>query len=86
MVALNHAVAVAMVEGPSPGLELVSQLASDERLASDHRLHAVKAHLLEMAGQSEAAQESYERAARLTTSFPLQRYLHRRSARIKGSS
>jgi RNA polymerase sigma factor (sigma-70 family) len=86
MVSLNHAVAVAMVEGPSRGLELVSHLASDERLASDHRLHAVQAHLLEMAGQSEAAQESYERAARLTTSFPLQRYLHRRAANITGSS
>ena len=83
MVSLNHAVAVAMVQGPEPGLELVSKLASDERLASDHRLHAVQAHLLEMAGQSEAAQESYERAARLTTSFPLQRYLHRRSLMVR---
>ncbi|GIH08057.1 RNA polymerase sigma24 factor [Rhizocola hellebori] len=78
MVSLNHAVAVAMVEGPQPGLDLVAALESDERLASDHRLHAVRAHLLEMAGQMQAAQESYERAARLTTSLPLQRYLHRR--------
>jgi RNA polymerase sigma factor (sigma-70 family) len=79
MVSLNHAVAVAMVQGPERGLELADALASDERLAGDHRLHAVRGHLLEMAGQSEAAKESYERAARLTTSLPLQRYLHRRS-------
>ncbi len=80
MVSLNHAVAVAMVQGAGPGLELVDKLGSDERLAQDHRLHAVRAHLLEMAGESQAARESYEHAARLTTSLPLQRYLHGRIA------
>jgi len=80
MVSLNHAVAVAMVQGAEPGLALVDKLGSDERLAQDHRLHAVRAHLLEMAGESQAARESYEQAARLTTSLPLQRYLHGRIA------
>jgi predicted RNA polymerase sigma factor len=84
MVSLNHAVAVAMVQGPLPGLELVAALVSDERLAEDHRLHAVRGHLLEMAGESVAARRSYERAARLTTSFPLQRYLHGRAAGLAG--
>jgi RNA polymerase sigma factor (sigma-70 family) len=50
VVALNHAVAVAMAEGPQRGLELLSGLQTDERIAEDHRLHAVRAHLLEMAG------------------------------------
>ena len=45
VVALNHAVAVAMVSGPAAGLELVAALDGDERIAEDHRLHAVRGHL-----------------------------------------
>ncbi len=82
MVALNHAVAVAMAQGPQPGLAIVDKLASDERLAGDHRLHAVRAHLLEMAGETGAARESYETAATLTTSLQMQRYLHGRAGRL----
>ncbi|WP_117211986.1 RNA polymerase sigma factor [Allorhizocola rhizosphaerae] len=80
MVELNHAVAVAMVDGPHAGLELANRL--DKDLAQDHRLHAVRAHLLEMAGSREAARESYLAAARLTSSLPQQRYLHSRVARL----
>ena len=83
MVALNHAVAVAMARGPAIGLDLLATLAGDERLAGDHRLHAVRAHLLEMAGELAAARESYRVAAELTTSFPQQRYLHSRAARLE---
>lgn len=50
VVALNHAVAVAMSRGPRAGLGLLDPLAADGRIADDHRLHAVRAHLLEMAG------------------------------------
>ncbi|HEX2355632.1 MAG TPA: sigma-70 family RNA polymerase sigma factor [Micromonosporaceae bacterium] len=82
VVALNHAVAVAMVRGPRAGLELIEKLEADERIAGDHRLHAVRAHLLEMAGDRAGAREAYEAAARLTTSFPRQRYLHARAARL----
>jgi RNA polymerase sigma factor (sigma-70 family) len=82
VVALNHAVAVAMVRGPRAGLELIQKLEADERIAGDHRLHAVRAHLLELAGDRAAAREAYEAAARLTTSFPRQRYLHARAARL----
>ena len=51
MVALNHAVAFAMVHGPAAALDLLTTLAADKRIANHHRLHAVRAHLLEMAGR-----------------------------------
>ena len=85
VVALNHAVAVAMVEGPRAGLDLLGELQSDERIAGDHRVHAVRAHLLEMAGEHEAARQSYEEAARQTMSLPRQRYLNARAARLAGN-
>jgi RNA polymerase sigma factor (sigma-70 family) len=84
VVALNHAVAVAMVDGPRAGLDLLGQLQPDERIAGDHRIHAVRAHLLEMAGEREAARESYQEAARHTMSLPQQRYLNARAARLAG--
>jgi predicted RNA polymerase sigma factor len=83
VVTLNYAVAVAMVRGPRVGLDLVEKLRADERIADDHRLHAVRGHLLERAGDRAAAIESYLTAARLTMSRPQQRYLHARAARLK---
>jgi RNA polymerase sigma factor (sigma-70 family) len=85
MVALNHAVAVAMTRGAPAGLALLEGLASDRRIADDHRFHAVRAHLLEMAGDPIAARGSYEAAARRTTNLPQQRYLNARAARLAGS-
>jgi RNA polymerase sigma factor (sigma-70 family) len=82
MVALNHAVAVAMVRGPRAGLELLGNLSADERVAEDHRFYAVRAHLLEMAGEAAAARECYQAAARRTASLPQQRYLQARAARL----
>jgi RNA polymerase sigma factor (sigma-70 family) len=82
VVALNHAVAVAMVRGAPAGLDLLGKLEADERIAEDHRLHAVRAHLLEMAGDRAAARDSYQAAAQRTTSLPQQRYLHARAARL----
>ncbi|MFI6515984.1 RNA polymerase sigma factor [Spirillospora sp. NPDC050679] len=79
VVALNHAVAVAMAEGPRAGLALLEPLAADARLAAHHRLHAVRAHLLELAGDHQAAGDGYLTAARLTTSIPEQRYLAARA-------
>ncbi|MDF5758551.1 sigma-70 family RNA polymerase sigma factor [Spongiactinospora sp. TRM90649] len=83
MVTLNHAVAVAMVEGPRAGLDMLAELDSDDRMAGHHRLHAVRAHLLEMAGDLEAARDSYRTAARRTTSLPEQRYLEARATRLR---
>jgi RNA polymerase sigma factor (sigma-70 family) len=82
MVTLNHAVAVAMVLGPVAGLELLETLAGDERIAGHHRLHAVRAHLLEQVGEVGAAREEYRLAARRTTSLPEQRYLEAQAARL----
>jgi predicted RNA polymerase sigma factor len=82
MVALNQAVAVAMVRGARAGLDLLAKLEADERIAEDHRLHAVRAHLLEMTGDLVAAHDCYQAAARRTTSLPQQRYLHARAARL----
>jgi RNA polymerase sigma factor (sigma-70 family) len=85
VVALNHAVAVAMVYGPAAGLALVDELAADQRLASGHRLPMVRGHLLEMAGDIPAARESYLAAAQRAGSVPQQRYLNTRAARLAGS-
>ena len=84
MVTLNHAVAVAMVDGPRAGLELLATLDADDRMAGHHRLDAVRAHLLEMAGDHAAARAGYRTAARRTTSLPEQRYLEARAARLAG--
>jgi RNA polymerase sigma factor (sigma-70 family) len=82
MVTLNRAVAVAMVRGPQAGLGLLATLAADDRMVGHHRLDAVRAHLLEMAGDHDAARASYRNAARRTTSLPEQRYLEGRAARL----
>jgi hypothetical protein len=78
MITLSRAVAQAMVHGPKAGLALLGTLDGDERMAHTHRLEAVRAHLLELAGETVAARESYLRAARMTASLPEQRYLARR--------
>jgi RNA polymerase sigma factor (sigma-70 family) len=82
VVTLNHAVALAMVEGPQAGLDLLATVDADERLADHHRLGAVRAHLQEMAGDHEAARASYREAARRTTSLPERRYLEDRAGRL----
>lgn len=73
MITLNHAVAVGMANGPELGLDVLRGL--DEVLGDHHRLHAVRGHLLEMAGDRVAAARWYRSAARLTTSVPERRYL-----------
>ena len=79
VVTLNRAVALAMVEGPAAGLAVLDDLEQDKRLARHHRLHAVRAHLLEMAGETEKARDSYLLASRLTTSIPEQDHLRRKA-------
>ena len=86
MVALNHAVAVAMLDGPKAGLDLLGSVETDERMAGNHRLDAVRAHLLEMAGDRVAALASYRAAARGTISLPERRYLEVRAARLDDRS
>jgi RNA polymerase sigma factor (sigma-70 family) len=82
MVTLNRIVAVAEVHGPSAALDALSAAESDPALTGHHRVLAVRAHLLDMAGEKEAARAEYELAARRTLSLPEQQYLHARAARL----
>jgi RNA polymerase sigma factor (sigma-70 family) len=82
VVTLNRAVAVAMVHGPRAGLALLGTLDADDRMTHTHRLDAVRGHLLELAGDIDAARESYRRAAARTASLPERRYLSLQAARL----
>jgi RNA polymerase sigma factor (sigma-70 family) len=84
MVTLNHAIAVAMVHGPRAGLDLLAGLDADERLRGHYRLDAVRAHLLEKAGEYEAAITHYRAASNRTTSIPERDYLTTQAARLAG--
>jgi RNA polymerase sigma factor (sigma-70 family) len=84
LVTLNRAVAVAMVTGPAAGLDALSALESDPRLARYHRLLAARAHLLEMSGDTAGAAAGYREAARRTTSLPERRYLIGRALNLTG--
>ncbi len=79
LVRLNQAVAAAMVHGPAAGLELLKPLDSDPRMAGNHRLDAVRAHLLETAGDVPGALAHYRAAARRTTSTPERHYLEQKA-------
>jgi predicted RNA polymerase sigma factor len=81
-VTLNHAVAVAMAHEPAAGLAMLDALLADPAMQRHHRLYAVRAHLLELNGDTEGAAEHYRRAAQLTASLPEQRYLNRRLAQL----
>jgi predicted RNA polymerase sigma factor len=82
VVTLNRAVAVGMTDGPRAGLDLLATLDGDDRMIHNHRVPAVRAHLLEMAGDRDAAREAYAAAARMTTSSPERRYLEERSSSL----
>jgi RNA polymerase sigma factor (sigma-70 family) len=82
VVTLNRAVAVAMVHGPRAGLALLGTIEADDRMTHTHRLDAVRGHLLEMAGEVDAARDSFRRAATRTASLPERRYLTLQAARL----
>ncbi|MDG4808673.1 sigma-70 family RNA polymerase sigma factor [Micromonospora sp. WMMD1120] len=86
VVALNRAVATAMVHGPAAGLAALDALADDPRLAGQHRLAAARAHLHEMAGDRARAIVDYRDAAARTSSRPEQLYLTMRAARLAAGS
>jgi len=86
MVVLNHAIATAMVHGPPAGLKLLDALDADGRLSGHHRLDAVRAHLLEKAGDHQTAIVHYQTAARRTTNLPEQNYLLAQAARLSENS
>ncbi len=80
VVTLNRAVAVAMADSPAAGLALLDTV--EEPLRGFYRLDAVRAHLLEMAGDKQEAITHFRAAAARTTSLPEQRYLLRQAARL----
>ncbi|MDX6451781.1 MAG: hypothetical protein QOH16_1830 [Gaiellaceae bacterium] len=82
VVALNRAVAVAMVDGPRAGLAVLDTLQGEASMAHTHRLEAVRGHLLELAGDAAGARASYRRAARMTKSVAEQRYLALQAAKL----
>ena len=86
MVALNHAIAAAMVQGPDAGLDLLKTLDADERIQGHYRLDAVRAHLHERAGRRDQAISHYRAAADKTTSTPERNYLNTQAARLAASA
>jgi RNA polymerase sigma factor (sigma-70 family) len=82
MVELNRIVAVAMVHGPQAALDQLAEAGSDPALAGHHRVEAVRAHLLDLAGEPEAARAAYLLAAARTLSVPERTYLESRAARL----
>jgi RNA polymerase sigma factor (sigma-70 family) len=82
MIALNRAVAIAMVEGPEAGLTRVSEIAKDGRLKEHYRVDAVRAHLYERAGKPDLAAEHYRTAAARTASLPERNYLLAKIAQL----
>ena len=83
MVTLNRAIAVAMVQGPAAGLEMLDAVAADGRLAGNHRLDAVRGHLFEMAGDCGAAVRHYLAAANRTTNTAERNYLLTQAAGVR---
>jgi RNA polymerase sigma factor (sigma-70 family) len=83
IVTLNRIVAAAMVHGPETGLRQLAAAAAEPALAGHHRVDAVRAHLLELAGDQEAAYAAYRLAARRTLSLAERRYLEARAARLR---
>ena len=86
VVTLNRAVAVARVDGPRAGLAVLTPLAEDPQLARGHRLDAVRGHLLELAGDRDAARAAYRQAARTTASRAERDYLTLRAARLEDTT
>lgn len=80
LVTLNHAIATAMVEGPEAGLALLASLEQSGALEGNHRLEAVRAHLLDRAGRPAEALAWYQSAAARTASIPERSYLLKRAA------
>src|SRR5262249_61666949 len=84
MAAPTRAVATAMVHGPGTGLALLDGLG--DRLGDPHRLHSVRAHLLEQAGDTSGAIAEFKAAAARTTNLRERDYLVTKAARLAAGS
>jgi RNA polymerase sigma-70 factor, ECF subfamily len=85
IVALNRAVAVAMVDGPAAGLAVVDAIAKDGALDEYHLLYAARADFLRRLGALPAAAENYRRALELVGNDSERRFLERRLRELRGS-
>jgi len=83
IVALNHAAAVAMAEGPARGLGLLDALQARGDLRSYHLLPAARADLLRRLGRAQEAAAAYRLALEFITSGPERRFLERRLAEVQ---
>ena len=86
VVALSHAVAVAMVDGAAAGLARLDAVAADPRLAASHRVDAVRGHLLERIGDRAGAVANYRRAAERTASLAERHFLLLQAAKLSESA
>lgn len=86
IVALNRAIAVAMVSGTDAGLRAIADLDKDSRIVGHYRLDAVRAHLYERSGDTGKAIHHFLKAAEGTRSIPEQNYLRTKAARAKRNS
>ena len=86
IVSLNRAVAVAMVNGPQSGLQIIEALAANGDLENYHIFHAARADLLRRSGAREGAAKSYLRALELVTNDSERRYLQRRLQEVQATS
>jgi len=84
VVELNRAVAVAMVQGPRTGLELIDGLAASNDLENYHLLHAARADFLRRMADFPEAEKSYQRALELAANESERRYLQRRLKEVHG--
>lgn len=82
VVELNRAVAVAMRDGPSAGLDLIDQLLGRGELTGYHLAHAARADLLRRLGHRDEARTAYQRALQLTQQEPERRFLTKRLSQL----
>ena len=80
-VRLSRAVAVAMAYGPRRGLMLLDGLADDPLIRQRER--AVRAHLLELNGDTQQAADLFREAAALTDNLAERRYLEGRAQHLE---
>jgi RNA polymerase sigma-70 factor, ECF subfamily len=80
VVTLNRAVAVAMADGPEPGLAILDALAEGGELEDYHLLHSARADLLRRLDRDQQATAAYTRALELATNPVERRFLERRLA------
>jgi RNA polymerase sigma-70 factor, ECF subfamily len=83
VVELNHAVAVAMVDGPESGLLLLEAIGARGELRDYHLLDSARADLLRRLGRTNEAVGAYERALELATLEPERRFLERRLTELR---